>query len=173
MTQQIDFNDVIPKAQAGDLKAHNELMAAMYAWSISIVRRVIRDSETAKDVAIEFWAWLRDGGIKQLGAPTAFWDWADLCLTRRAIEANKRPRVDIDYRDDMSWHDTAQTVPDLLQAGDEVDEIMRRFQGTEREILSLLVEGATVKDIAVRFSISLSRARNLIGKIRNQIEGII
>lgn len=86
----VDFKTVIPRARAGDLAAHNELMAAFYAWTVSEAKKVVRDSELAKDVAVDFWAWLRKkrGGLRTYkGDGALFFSWMRKGIALRAKAA--------------------------------------------------------------------------------------
>src|SRR3990172_1139030 len=95
----IDFKTVVPAAQAGDKAAQNLLMEKFYAWSVTVARNVVRDSEIAKDVAVDFWTWMFTGkGILEYdSAKGAFYSWMEMRLKYRALDAMKKQQPKLAY----------------------------------------------------------------------------
>lgn len=191
MTQQIDFNDVIPRAQAGDLKAHNELMAAFYAWSVTQAHEVVRDSEMAKNIAVEFWTWLRNGGIQECRNMDSFYSWMATVIRNLAVNVvrKKRPRIFYGLNtapgkggDGYTYHNNRDrkgrpiecgVVPTFTNECDlrhDLAVFAKRLSPSARRVLNLMLDGATPQAIADECGFSRKRAQNLIGSIRKQIK---
>jgi len=170
----IDFKTVVPAAQAGDKAAHDALMAAFYAWSVSEVRRIVRDSERAKDIAVDFWTWLFTGkGVLEYDAAKgAFYPWMANQLRYRALErAKQEPQLmycsEVNDPDSFAASDPAAQLS-ALQDLDAVAKAMKSAQ--HKDVFWRLIEGATPEDIASEIGVSVKRARNLIGEVRAVIQ---
>jgi RNA polymerase sigma factor (sigma-70 family) len=195
--QQIDFDAVVPKAQAGDLKAHNQLMAAFYAWSVTQAKAVVRESEMAKDVAVEFWAWLRSGGINECRSTQLFYSWMATVIRNMAINRARKKRVHLVYglstasdgnggltyrqnSDHKNHHGTRNNdygiEPSFTDEHDlrhDLSALASQLKPLERKVLALLLDRATPQEIADECGFSRKRAQNVISGLRKQIKGWI
>lgn len=173
---KLDFSVVIPAARAGDKAARDQLMAHFYAWSVTQARAIIRDSETAKDVALGFWEWLfTKGGIEQYDpAKGAFYPWMVVCLRRRARDTAEKKALPVVYYSEVS--DSGDFSPDLfsqLSALQDLEAVAGKLRGaTEKDVFWRMIEGATAQDIAEELGLSPKRVRNVIGEIRALIRSI-
>ena len=172
----IDFTVIVPALQAGDKAAWDKLMVAFYAWSVTQAKSVVRDAEQAKDIAVEFWAWLRTDGVKGFDpAKGSFYNWMASQLRYRALDATKRQKPKVAYYScvsDPNSFDPEAVDPDpvlQLSAMQDLNAIAAGLKPAQRDVFWLLLEGATVEDIAADCGVSEKRARNMIGEVREAI----
>lgn len=171
---EVDFKILVPACAAGDKAAQDQLMGSFYGWSVSEVRRIVHDSERAKDVAVEFWAWLfKDKGVLEYDAAKgAFYPWMANQLRYRALAAVAQPQPHVVYfsevNDPNTWAPDPETRIIALQNAEAVVKALKSAQ--HKEVFCRLMVGATVKEIADELDISVKRARNLIGEVRAVIQ---
>lgn len=172
----VDFDTLVPAAQAGDKAAQDALMTAFYAWSAQEVRRVVRDSERAKDVAVEFWAWLfAEKGICTYDSTRGkFFPWMANQLRYRAFAAANIPQPRVAYYSELSDPESWDVAPDPVQqlsALQDLEAVAKAMKSAQhKDVFWRLIEGATPKEIAEELDISVKRARNLIGEVRAVIQ---
>jgi len=190
---QLDFNEVIPQAQRGNKVAHDRLMLAFYAWSITQVGEIIRDPEAAKNVALEFWTWLRAGGIKDCRTPETFYTWMMTVIRNMAITRARKKQPKIVYglnttphggagytHKDSREHRTHPNNTDGVKPSftDESDlrhdlaVIARRLKPIDQKVLNLLLDRATPQQIADECGFTLKSAQNRISRIRKKIREV-
>jgi DNA-directed RNA polymerase specialized sigma24 family protein len=175
---QIDFKTAVPAAQAGDKAAQDILMSAFYAWSVSEVRRIVRDSERAKDIAVDFWTWMfREKGVLEYDAAKgAFYPWMTNALRYRALERTKQePKLiyTSEVNNPESW-DTAPDPSERLSALQDLEAVAKAMRSAQhKDVFWRLIEGATADEIALEIGVSVKRARNLIGEVRAVIQAHI
>jgi len=171
----IDFTEVVAAARAGDKAAKDALMTHFYAWSITQARRVIRDSETAKNVALDFWVWLYNGGglNKYDSAKGSFFTWMRVCIQRRAQDELRRTQPKSVGALEVSPSDSADlSNPALsLEIKQQLAEKLR--SPTHKEVFWLLANGATPAEIAEELQLSEKRVRNVIGELRELVRATI
>ena len=173
----IDFKTVVPAAQAGDKAAQDALMKAFYAWSVSEVRRIIHDSERAKDIAVDFWTWLFTGhGVLDYNAAKgAFYPWMANQLRYLALERTKQEPKLVYFSEvnDPESFDAPDPAAQLsaLQDLEAIAKAMKSAQ--HKDVFWRLIEGATPEEIASEIGVSVKRARNLIGEVRAVIQAQI
>jgi DNA-directed RNA polymerase specialized sigma24 family protein len=165
----INFKKVVPRLQAGNKAAWDELMAGFYGWSVTQVKRVVRDPERAKDVAVEFWAWLQGKGVLEYNPKKGpFYGWMAAQLRYRALDAAKQKKAPVVYYSEVSDPDSFD--PTLqLSAMQDLSAIADSLKPMQKDVLAMLLDGATVQEIADDCEVSVKRARNLIGEVRRAI----
>lgn len=170
VAQKVDFDILVPAAQAGNKAAQDALMASFYAWSVSEARRVVRDTERAKDIAVDFWSWLfKDKGVLEYDAARgAFYPWMAAQLRYRALAAlgEKQPKVVYysEVSDPNTWSPDPAVRVGALQDLEAVAADLK--SGQHKDVFWRLIEGVTPQEIADELGISIKRARNLIGEVR-------
>jgi len=168
MIPAVDFKTVVPALQAGEKAAWDALMTKFYAWSVTQVKQTVRDPERAKDIAVDFWAWLRMGVLEFDPAQGSFYNWMASKLKYRALDAAKQKAPRVVYHSQVNDPDSFDPT---LQVGamQDLNAIADRLKPTQQEVFWLLLEGATVEDIATSGGVSKKRAQNLIGEVRGAI----
>lgn len=170
MKTNIDFKTVVPAAQAGKKAAQDALMTHFYAWSVAQAGAYIRDSELAKDVAVDFWTWLfTERGINEYRADKgSFYSWMKNRIIYRALDATQKRRPNLIYysavSDPTSWDVDPETGVMAQQDLTEIDAALPTK--AHRDVFWQIMEGATPKEIASGLGVSIKRARNLIGEVR-------
>ena len=165
----VDFKTVIPAAQAGDKSAQNSLMEHFYKWSIAQVTPYVRDIERASDLAVEFWAELFDGGIKEYDERKgAFLTWASNRLRSRAIDSTRKGRPKVVYYSEISDPTAWDADPaDRLSGMQDLETVAGKLRTAQhKDVFWRLVEGATASEIADELDVSVKRARNLVSEVR-------
>jgi RNA polymerase sigma factor (sigma-70 family) len=171
---KLDFDTIIPAAQQGDKGARDQLMLHFYAWSITQARRIIRDSETAKNVALGFWIWLfnGDGLSKYDPEKGSFYTWMRVCIEHRAVDELRR-----NHRKEPQ--EPVRATTDLPELSDPVRswEIKKAIADklrspTHKDVFELLMNGASATEIAEELNLSEKRVRNVIGELRAQIREV-
>lgn len=174
---KLDFDVIVPAAKAGDKPARDKLMEAFYGWSVTQAKTVIRDSDAAKDVAVDFWSWLfSEGGLNQFDpAKGNFYSWMQVCIKRRAKDAAKRRKPDVAYFSEVN--DTEDFTPgedSLLSGLQDLQAIADQLRNpTQKDVFWRMIEGATVEDIAQELGLSEKRVQNAIGEVRELIRATI
>lgn len=172
----IDFKTVVPAAQRGDKAAWDTLMAGFYAWSVTQAGRIARDSEQAKDIALGFWEWMKDGkGIQDYDpAKGSFYTWMTAQLRFRALDAVKLQKTKVVYYSEVGDPDSFDPDPaDRIMALQDLNAIADKLEPTQQTVFWMLLEGETAEDIATALEVSEKRARNLIGEVRAVISAQI
>ena len=176
---KIDFNVVVPAAQAGDKAAQNKLMEAFYAWSVTQAKSVIHDSETAKDVAVAFWTWLfTEGGLEKFD-PTkgSFYSWMGVCIKRRAKDTHERRKPNLVYGhggDGSRGDDSVSDFTEQLSAIEDLQSVAEKLRSAvQKDVFWRLIEGASAADIAQELDLSPKRVQNVIGEVRGIIRATI
>lgn len=172
----LDFDTLVPAAQAGDKAAQDALMTALYGWSIGQTRKVIHDTEKAHNIALDFWSWLfKDKGINTYDAKRAkgdFHTWLAMRIRARALNAAEKPQPKLMYfgavNDPNSFAPDPAVQVSALQDLEAVAADMK--SGQHKEVFWRLIEGVAPQEIADELGISVKRARNLIGEVRAVIQ---
>ena len=159
MKSEVDFTSVVPAAQAGEKKAQDTLMAAFYAWSVTQVRRYVRDSERAKDIAVDFWTWLfQEGGIEEFDAAKgAFYPWMERMLKYRALHRGPKEPQLVYYgnvNDPETW-DSADPLGDSLSALQDLEAVAAALKSST--IITLSVNSNPGADVAAGTTYPLYR----------------
>ena len=165
----VDFKTVIPAAQAGDKAAQDALMAGFYKWSIAQITPYVRDIERASNIAVEFWAELFEGSIREYDERKgAFLTWAANRLRSRAIDSTRKGRPKVVYYSEVSDPTAWDVDPaDRLSALQDLEAVAGKLRTAQhKEVFWRLVEGATAREIADELDISVKRARNLVSEVR-------
>ena len=171
----IDFKTAVPAAQAGEKAAQDALMTGFYAWSVTHAKQYVRDSEMAKDVAVEFWAWMFAGGIKDYDPEKgAFFPWMANKLRYRALDEGRKGRPQVMYYSEVNDPRTGDMDPtagsvaiDLAKAQADLETVAAQLTtAQQKEVFWRLIEGATPAEIADEIGVSVKRAQNLIGEVR-------
>ena len=164
----VDFKTVIPAGQAGDKTAQDALMAGFYAWSVTQVKFYARDSELAKNIAVDFWTWLFTEGGLQLydNGKGAFLPWARNYLVGRAMNATRKRQPKVAYYSEVS-DPASYDSTERMSALQDVETVVGKLRTAQhKDVFWRLIEGATASEIADELDISVKRARNLISDVR-------
>ena len=169
----LDFQTVVPAAQAGDKTARDALMTAFYAWSVTQAREVVHEAEAAKNVAVDFWTWLyAEGGVLEYDAEKgAFYPWMAAQIRHIALAAAKKGRPKINYYNDVPDYDTSlEDAAGRIGALQDLEEIASTLpSGQHRDVYWRLVEGTTPKEIGEELGLSPQRVRKLVKDVRDAI----
>lgn len=165
------FKTDFPALKAGDKLAFNNLMEDFYAWSCDQARFTIRDSERSKDVALTFWETLSDTIQSFDPKKASFQAWASVCIKNLAIKEITRARKPVVYYGNEE-NDPSIDDPMLrLEALQDFDAVVERLKpGQEQDVFWRLVEGVSTEEIAEELGVSVKRARNIVGKVRDAIK---
>lgn len=172
----VDFKVLLPAVRAGDKAARDKLMESFYAWSVSQVKRIVREPELAKNIALDFWDWFfTKGGVLAYDPQKgAFYPWMEARLSFRAYDALKKQQPTLIYNSEVN--DPTSFDPDpifRIQALQDLDRIANALHSADqKEVFWRLLEGATAAEIAEECDVSIKRARNLIGQVRATIRAV-
>ncbi len=133
-------NDLVVRAQAGDLEAFGRLVRATQAMAYAVARGVLRDSSLAEDAAQE--AYLRAfRRLRDLEEPAAFVGWLRRIVITVALNMRRARRLTLLRLDDVP------EVPVLDEAETSWSELQRqRLAGA---LLTLTSRGAPAVRSAV------------------------
>ena len=166
---KISFAQVVPAAQAGNKAARDTLMAAFYAKTVTIAKAIVRDSEAAKDVALGFWEWLyAEDGIAQVR--DAFYPWMEKVVRSRALAAAEKRQPKVMYYSEVQDPDTWSADPaEQVGAMQDMQVIAGKLPPVQQDVFWMLMEGATLTQIAGECEISERQARRIIDQVRDAI----
>lgn len=178
-TEQLDFETIVPAAQAGDKKAQDALMVGFYNWTIGQARLYGAEEEQARDIAVEFWGSLfANDVIAQYDASRgSFFGWMKLKLKamayaeiRKSFAEKRRPAHDPVPYDDERMHVTDEQSPEALVDAADLAEAMRdRLHGSERDVFDLMCEEYTAAEIAEHLGLTPGYTRTLIANVRRKL----
>jgi RNA polymerase sigma factor (sigma-70 family) len=113
------LNNLVTRAQAGDLEAFGRLVGATQTMAYAVARRVLRDSGMAEDAAQE--AYLRAfRRLRDLEEPAGFVTWLRRIVITVALNMRRAHRVTLLQLDDIP------EVPVLDEAETSWSELQRR-----------------------------------------------
>ena len=166
---------LILRAQAGDLRAFEQILLGLEPQLRSYIRRLAADAPTADDILQEalFRLWR---GLPWLREPTLFRAWAYRIATREAYRAMKRERRIEEMRADASALEALQAP--FADAAVKLDAercliqvsplaratlVAHYFEGLTLEEVSA-VTGAPLGTVKSRLASGLAQLRQLMGE---------
>ena len=169
---KFDFQKDRAALKADDRSAFNLLMEDYYGWSVTQVRKIIHDPERAKDVAVTFWEQLPVKLEQYDSERLTFVAWMEQCLRNMAVDGARVKQPKVSYTSDpQDVRSEEQDVTKQISARQDLDAVAGKLKSAQhKDTFWLLLNGASVKDIAFECDVSESRARALIADVRAVIE---
>ncbi|MFE7898177.1 RNA polymerase sigma factor [Streptomyces sp. NPDC057424] len=149
---------LLPRAQAGDRQAMNELLRQVTPLVVRQCRRITRrhDSDAAQEAMLAIYR-----GIHGLREPGAFCSWARAIAVREAVRTRRR-------LGDFS----PQDLPDLEQDTNpltsvHISDVLDRLPHHHREVLTLrAVYGLDEQEMATALALPLGTVRSRLHRAR-------
>lgn len=170
------LNDLVIRAQAGDLDAFGRLVGATQTMAYAVAWGVLRDSGLAEDAAQE--AYLRAfRRLKDLDQPAGFVAWLRRIVITVALNMRRAHRVTLLQLDDMT------EIPVLDEAETSWSELQRRWLAgalltlttDERQLCDRRYHGGwsvarLARDAGVAEPVMRKRLQRVRDKLRKEIE---
>ena len=180
MKTKLDFTVVVPAAQAGDKAAQDALMANFYEWSVREARRWGAEEETARNIAVEFWArMLRTdppGLCSYDSTKGNLFPWLQTVIRNETMDALRGGRTQVYY-----WQlgDPEDWGPDpdsgVLEFDSPLEEaaaaesrgrVLRVLTPRGERVFKMLEEGMTAEEIAAKEGSTVRAVRYWIADVR-------
>jgi RNA polymerase sigma factor (sigma-70 family) len=171
----MDFETIVPAAQAGDQKARDELMKGFYGWTVSQARLYVNDFDTAANIAVLVWErLLTENRLAQYDpAKGSFFGWLKAIVANAAVDELRRPTLD--ETPDAHIEDAPGSAP-LTEAffREGQDAIRAALTKQERRAFDVILdEGADAAAIAWVMDVSPANAWQLLSRVRSKAREVL
>ncbi|MEU9735632.1 RNA polymerase sigma factor [Streptomyces sp. NPDC048002] len=148
---------LLPRAQAGDERAMNQLLAAITPYVARLCRSVTHDdgADATQDALLAVYR-----GLGTLREPTAFYGWVRSVTLREAVRAVKRAGEEVPYQ--RIEPGQATNPLDAVHIGDVLD----RLSPSHRQVLTLRAYGLNEEEMARVLSLPLGTVRSRLHRAR-------
>lgn len=171
----MDFETIVPAAQAGDQKARDELMEGFYGWTVSQARLYVNDFERSANIAVLVWErLLTENRLAQYDpAKGSFFGWLKAIIANAAVDELRKAapeEVPDEHIEDAPG--AAPLTEDFFRDGQ--DAIRAALTKQERRAFDVILdEGADISAIARVLDIDHGNAQRLLSRVRSKAREVL